>query len=273
MRGSRALAAVSARVANVPNAVISLFRSHLVAAWVGSIAGVAALVFTVWTYQGTLDKGNGQNSAGAHDSSFGGTTAQQNFQREPDAQTSSAPQPCADKASAAGTNCHSPGAAYVVRDSRCDTREILGGLAVDPLASLLVESAQVQGTCLIFPSAEAVAAGSTAADLVGLPNGQIPDRLRACAQRGGTLTVSCSKRHDLEWVGGWARDDGQDPSKQCLDNVKDYTGNSLTDPSGIQYIVVRGSVQGQQSYRCAVSAGRALNGSVWRVAYGPLPIG
>jgi len=119
-------------------------------------------------------------------------------------------------------------------------------------------------TCLVSPDATARAAGATILDLERAANGTVAPALRACADRNGEFSVACSQRHELEFVGPWRTESRDDVTQLCRAAATRYTETNLSGPGLLlRDVALRGQTSaGEQTFRCAVAADRALDSSV-----------
>ncbi len=155
----------------------------------------------------------------------------------------------------------------VTRIAGCSREGVATTWGLDhDLDNLLIDTAAgADGiTCLVSPDAAARAAGATALDLQRAANGTVTPALRACADRNGEFSVACSQRHELEFVGPWRAESGDDVTQLCRAAAVRYTETNLSGPGLLlRDVALRGQAStGEQTFRCAVAADRALVGSV-----------
>lgn len=174
--------------------------------------------------------------------------------------------------------CAIDGAVLVSRQvEECSPAGVTRRWGLEPgLDALLIETlVSADGReCWISPALAARTAGASALDVERAREGQVSPSLRACARRDGTETVSCSERHELEFVGQWQELPPVDVDDVCKTAAVRYTGTTLAGAQQVlESLVLRGEVvTGEQWFRCAVASDRTLDGSVRSIGGADLPI-
>ena len=174
-------------------------------------------------------------------------------------------------------SCTATGAALALRGvATCSREGVTATWGLDPeMDHLLIDTVVASDgeTCLATPDATARAAGVTALDLGHAQEGTVRPALRACARQDGTLSVACSERHELEFIGPWRPESPDDVTRLCRDAAVRYTGANLSEPGHpLSGVALRGQLStGEQRLRCAVVADRALQGSVRSLGSAEVP--
>ncbi len=173
--------------------------------------------------------------------------------------------------------CSAVDAALVLEQvATCSRDGVTVAWGLDPeLDNLLINA--VAGSdgdsCLVSPDASSRAAGATALDLARARDGTVAPALRACARNDGTFLVPCNERHELELIGPWRTESSDDVTQSCRDVAVRYTGANLAGPSrDLSSLALWGRTStGEQRFRCAVVADRALDDSVRSLGGAELP--
>lgn len=83
--------------------------------------------------------------------------------------------------------------------------------------------------------------------------------------------VACSKRHEIEFIGGWIESDPVHPNAaQCMIRGPEYTAAAINATSELGSAIVE--AKGGAVYRCAIeSSVGSLHGSVRSIDGSSLP--